>query len=202
MGKTNVSHSDLQSFMEIAESLQIKGLSTSNKKIKEVINANDSKDNCKRSLNSQNSLEEPNKKEIKLDDSTDLTIDDDEDDDCETTTSTNDIDLIPIPEVSMTESRFESSKSDIVQSSLKISNTQSLNTDSYDLSIMNERAHTENPSCSNSNITMLSSTSLLHGNCIFNRNNTVATQQGLKTYWYAMKHKFLTIFKFNVINFF
>jgi hypothetical protein len=29
-------------------------------------------------------------------------------------------------------------------------------------------------------ITMLSSTSLLHGNCIFNRNNTVATQQGMK----------------------
>lgn len=27
---------------------------------------------------------------------------------------------------------------------------------------------------------MLSSTSLLHGNCIFNRNNTVATQQGMK----------------------
>lgn len=33
------------------------------------------------------------------------------------------------------------------------------------------------------NVTMLSATSLLHNSMIFNRNNTVATQQGLKTYW-------------------
>lgn len=36
---------------------------------------------------------------------------------------------------------------------------------------------------------MLSSTSLLHGNCIFNRNNTVATQQGLKTYWLCKSYR-------------
>lgn len=42
---------------------------------------------------------------------------------------------------------------------------------------------------SGSNITMLSSTSLLHGNCIFNRNNTVATQQGLKTYWLCKSYR-------------
>ena len=42
---------------------------------------------------------------------------------------------------------------------------------------------------SGSNITMLSSTSLLHGNCIFNRNNTVATQAGLKTYWLCKSYR-------------
>lgn len=36
---------------------------------------------------------------------------------------------------------------------------------------------------------MLSSTSLLHGNCIFNRNNTVATQHGLKTYWLCKSYR-------------
>lgn len=39
------------------------------------------------------------------------------------------------------------------------------------------------------NITMLSSTSLLHGNCVFNRNNTVATQQGMKTYWLCKSYR-------------
>lgn len=42
---------------------------------------------------------------------------------------------------------------------------------------------------SGSNITMLSSTSLLHGNCIYNRNNTVATQQGMKTYWLCKSYR-------------
>lgn len=36
---------------------------------------------------------------------------------------------------------------------------------------------------------MLSSTSLLHGNCVFNRNNTVATQQGMKTYWLCKAYR-------------
>ncbi|XP_055679827.1 sex determination protein fruitless [Lutzomyia longipalpis] len=40
-----------------------------------------------------------------------------------------------------------------------------------------------------SNVTMLSTTSLLHGNCIFNRNNTVATQQGMKTYWLCKSYR-------------
>lgn len=39
------------------------------------------------------------------------------------------------------------------------------------------------------NVTMLSSTSLLHANCIFNRNNTVATQQGMKTYWLCKSYR-------------
>ncbi|KAL5285558.1 hypothetical protein ACFFRR_007332 [Megaselia abdita] len=42
---------------------------------------------------------------------------------------------------------------------------------------------------SGGNIVMLSSTSLLHGNCVFNRNNTVATQQGMKTYWLCKSYR-------------
>ncbi|XP_031636675.1 histidine-rich glycoprotein-like [Contarinia nasturtii] len=42
---------------------------------------------------------------------------------------------------------------------------------------------------SGGNVTMLSSTSLLHANCIFNRNNTVATQQGMKTYWLCKSYR-------------
>ncbi|XP_036672970.3 broad-complex core protein isoform X1 [Drosophila suzukii] len=40
-----------------------------------------------------------------------------------------------------------------------------------------------------SNMVMLSTTSLLHGNCVFNRNNTVATQQGMKTYWLCKSYR-------------
>lgn len=179
LGKTNVNHVDLQAFMEIAESLQIKGLSTNNKKIKEVIDATGDKNirEGKRSFNNFESIHESNPKEAKLEDITDLTAEDDGE-----SSSANDIDLIPIPEVSMIESNFDPTKSDNVPSSIKIACSQSLNSD-YDTSIMNERLISENPNSSSSNITMLSSTSLLHGNCIFNRNNTVATQQGLKTYW-------------------
>ncbi|XP_017082718.1 broad-complex core protein isoform X1 [Drosophila eugracilis] len=42
---------------------------------------------------------------------------------------------------------------------------------------------------SGSNMVMLSTTSLLHGNCVFNRNNTVATQQGMKTYWLCKSYR-------------
>lgn len=38
-------------------------------------------------------------------------------------------------------------------------------------------------------IQLLSSTSLLHSNCIFNRNNTVATHQGMKTYWLCKSYR-------------
>lgn len=38
-------------------------------------------------------------------------------------------------------------------------------------------------------IAMLSPTSILHGNCVFNRNNTVATQQGMKTYWLCKNYR-------------
>ncbi|KAH8383299.1 hypothetical protein KR009_007932 [Drosophila setifemur] len=48
--------------------------------------------------------------------------------------------------------------------------------------------HMDIPS-SGSNMVMLSTTSLLHGNCVFNRNNTVATQQGMKTYWLCKSYR-------------
>lgn len=42
-----------------------------------------------------------------------------------------------------------------------------------------------------SNVTMLSATSLLHNSMIFNRNNTVATTQGMKTYWLWWNDSFI-----------
>ncbi|KAH8326551.1 hypothetical protein KR067_010064 [Drosophila pandora] len=48
--------------------------------------------------------------------------------------------------------------------------------------------HMDIPS-NGSNMVMLSTTSLLHGNCVFNRNNTVATQQGMKTYWLCKSYR-------------
>lgn len=45
------------------------------------------------------------------------------------------------------------------------------------------------PSSDCPNVVMLSSTSLLHGQCVFNRNNTVATQQGMKTYWLCKSYR-------------
>lgn len=116
--------------------------------------------------------------------------------------------VIPFPEISLVESRFDmSSKSresmDTHQSScnLKIGESQSLsNFASFDFPgdssplveapAKNSSAQSEFPNePSGSNITMLSSTSLLHGNCIFNRNNTVATQAGLKTYWLCKSYR-------------
>jgi hypothetical protein len=125
----------------------------------------------KRTLNQDdNSNDEPARKEAKCEDVTDLTIEDDIE-------SCNEIDLIPTtPEITMVAAHAEN-----LHSNLKIASSQSLNFEHFDTSAMpNER--TENP-FPNSRVQMLSSTSLLHGNCIFNRNNTVATQQGLKTYW-------------------
>lgn len=173
-GKTNVHQEDLQTFVGIAESLQIKGLSSNNKKIKDIIDGGggEQSPSKKRSLrNSENdeSNDEPNSKEPKLEDVIDVSIDD-----CESTS--NEIDLNPVAEISMNESRFDKSNT-----TLKITSAQTLNIDSFE-SMMNERMSFENP-CSYSSVNLVSSNSLLHGNCIFNRNNTVATQQGLKTYW-------------------
>lgn len=85
--------------------------------------------------------------------------------------------------------------------SLKIAGSQSLSHfGSFDFQhdsnsggeAQNKNLTTEIPNevpSSGSSITMLSSTSLLHGNCIFNRNNTVATQAGLKTYWLCKSYR-------------
>ncbi|KAL7040829.1 hypothetical protein ACKWTF_000532 [Chironomus riparius] len=68
-----------------------------------------------------------------------------------------------------------------------LSNSNNLN----DLS----KSHMEVPpgthNTSLTNVTMLSATSLLHNSMIFNRNNTVATQQGMKTYWLWYEFNFL-----------
>lgn len=104
-----------------------------------------------------------------------------------------------IPEVSMVESKFNQNKPrepSETQSGLKIAGSQSLNNfTSFDLH--GDASMSDDSQCkynytgseSGSNITMLSSTSLLHGNCIFNRNNTVATQAGLKTYWLCKSYR-------------
>lgn len=124
--------------------------------------------------------------------------------------------IIPFPEISLVEQRFDmnsksrDSTSDAhLQSAcnIKISESQSLNNfGSFDFSneqsllvelpskcsAASSNAAPEIPNevpSSGSNITMLSSTSLLHGNCIFNRNNTVATQAGLKTYWLCKSYR-------------
>lgn len=86
---------------------------------------------------------------------------------------------------------------------LKISESQTLSSfSSYDFSndsnnllvevqpkILSANTEIPNEGPTGSSITMLSSTSLLHGNCIFNRNNTVATQSGLKTYWLCKSYR-------------
>lgn len=119
---------------------------------------------------------------------TDLTLDDDGDQSAQ-------FHLIPIPEITMMESRYDTNRSLPEPCSLKIAATQSLN--NYGSMDFNESSE---PQCKNStevpnevpngsSITMLSSTSLLHGNCIFNRNNTVATQAGLKTYWLCKSYR-------------
>lgn len=116
--------------------------------------------------------------------------------------------MIPFPEISLVEPRYEincktrESTCD-PSSKLKITESQSLssfgpfdynNEQNLLVEIPAKRSNAtpeipnEVPS-SGSNITMLSSTSLLHGNCIFNRNNTVATQAGLKTYWLCKSYR-------------
>lgn len=122
---------------------------------------------------------------------TDLTLDDDIDQSAQ-------FSIIPIPEVTMMESRYDSKSRDSLETcNLKIAAAQSLNnfgpldyanSESVDPHC---KASTEVPNevPNGSNITMLSSTSLLHGHCIFNRNNTVATQAGLKTYWLCKSYR-------------
>lgn len=126
-------------------------------------------------------------------DVTDLTIDDE----CEA--QSNEDLLLTVPEISMVESR-PSDSSNVKQkddSMRIISHPQPLSLFSpYEYSpeaLLIEAQNKSNEASINttpgSNVTMLSSTSLLHGNCIFNRNNTVATQQGLKTYWLCKSYR-------------
>jgi FLYWCH zinc finger domain len=116
--------------------------------------------------------------------------------------------IIPMPEISIVESRMDvnnpkshdNTDSQFPTCNLKISAAQSLNKfSSYDFNNQpnnqdfptkssNEIAEIANE-VSERGITMLSSTSLLHGSCVFNRNNTVATQAGLKTYWLCKSYR-------------
>lgn len=127
---------------------------------------------------SQSELRENSQvKEPKLED-IDLT-----EDDCEN--SINDADCIAIPEVSMIECHSEDDPK-AKESSLKITSIVSAN--HFDFNNEKYAKMIDNPmpvhqTCPNTDIIMYSSTSLLFENCIFNKNNVVATQQGLKTYW-------------------
>lgn len=130
------------------------------------------------------------------------------DEDLESEATDDQFQVIPMPEISMVEVGYDSDRKSRSSSdnqspscSLKIVESQSLNTfGTFDFggesnhlveTSKNSNATTEIPnevSPNGSNITMLSSTSLLHGSCVFNRNNTVATQAGLKTYWLCKIH--------------
>lgn len=156
----------------------------------------------KRSLNS-NEMSPVQSKILKTDEATDQDITDLTNED---EAQSNEELLIAVPEISMIESRPDSNSTksrdghDNSSPNLRISSSQSLNIFGGQFDFQNESLQlTESPnkpssildvnSASGSNITMLSSTSLLHGNCIFNRNNTVATQQGLKTYWLCKSYR-------------
>lgn len=121
--------------------------------------------------------EEPPHKEPKLEEVTDLT-----EDDCEI--SIND-DSIGIPEISIGETRFDEHNFREIPSGLKITSIVSAN--QFDFSSEDKYGKPSDipctSTCPNTDIVMYSPTSLLYDNCIFNRNNIVATQGGLKTYW-------------------
>lgn len=203
-GVVNVKQSELQNFMKIAETLHIKGLTT-----KEPAYEVMKEKTIKRSHEESSDLPEDGEpdqksKEIKLDvecEVTDLTQEDEQlvDDD--------NFDISTVSEVTIEPRKHESRSRDSFDhplGGLKISSTQSLT--SYEpiesLKATNSAVPelpNEVPS-SGSNITLLSSTSLLHGSCVFNRNNTVATQAGLKTYWLCKSYR-VSMCKVRYLNF-
>ncbi|CRK96841.1 CLUMA_CG009870, isoform A [Clunio marinus] len=209
-GAVNVKQSELSAFMKIAETLQIKGLTTNPKENKRTSSGEKSKEKfsdqkspLKRCNESPPTTENQNSnKQQKIqNDVTDLTIDDD--DESQVDEQFN----VSVPEISMVELGLDSnplsSKShdsseahlSFTPTTLKISSSQSLGSSSFDTKSESKDSENRQPEIPNevpssgANITMLSSTSLLHGNCIFNRNNTVATQAGLKTYWLCKSYR-------------
>lgn len=219
LGTVNVQQCDLQAFMRIAESLKIKGLTSSskvqatNRKSTEAVPATTSsrekqKFGLKRHLESDeaenaydnNSSESDYKNNIiEINDLSNDDGDEEEGADAELDDDNQLTFPITIPEVTMQDSNPKMSgqddhnKATAGHSNLKISSTHSLSnftTNDYANESKKQAVFTENPpDSSGSNVTMLSSTSLLHGNCIFNRNNTVATQAGLKTYWLCKSYR-------------
>lgn len=223
-GSVNVKQDQLKAFMAIAETLQIKGLTTNPKEQKS--NATDAsrgeEKSCtieldltlililadKRSREEDNEDDESNNhKQQDRKEHIDLTNDEEFDPEM----NEDQFELLPIPEITMMEASYGNGikmrrSSEGQSCNLRIVESQTLNNlGSFDLNNeplnnfletppknSNNASMTEIPnevSPSGSNITMLSSTSLLHGNCIFNRNNTVATQAGLKTYWLCKSYR-------------
>lgn len=209
MGTVNVQQCELQAFMKIAESLKIKGLTSSSKTptIKKSQDEAETEKSLSEKKIAQKRHLEVEERENENDDNstsesdyrnniieiTDLSNDDDEDQDNEIIDNNLHNFPITIPEVTMHDSNPKTTSDDHKSghNNLKISSAQTLNHFTSDFNESKKQAFfTENPpDSSGSNVTMLSSTSLLHGNCIFNRNNTVATQAGLKTYWLCKSYR-------------
>ncbi|XP_055304631.1 GATA zinc finger domain-containing protein 14-like isoform X2 [Sitodiplosis mosellana] len=230
-GVVNVKHTELNSFMKIAQQLQIKGLHTSSKQ--EVhqsqshhhaqkspsspVGSYSSKsaiDNYSNAFHSSSLIGQKraaldyssghsesatSKKHLKRSsDSVDNDIS------AESMENLSSEDGFPIPQISMIESgRFDLSNVKRESGESPSSNRNLAAPYNFEYSrLANAGSSTGAGSSSSSainanhmdiptggNITMLSSTSLLHGNCIFNRNNTVATQQGMKTYWLCKSYR-------------
>jgi hypothetical protein len=202
LGSVNVQQSELKAFMKIAESLKVKGLTSSSRNSSNSSPVQDKEKSSQETKSSghKRHIEPDFKEEDIINDNeykniieiTDLSNDGDDDQDNEINDESMQNYTIPIPEVSMHESRLMMDNDD-KHNSLKITSISGhgnfdFNNDS--LSMKKPAFFAENPcDSSGSNVTMLSSTSLLHGNCIFNRNNTVATQAGLKTYWLCKSYR-------------
>lgn len=207
MGTVNVQQCELQAFMKIAESLKIKGLTSSSKTPtikKSQDEAETEKSSTEKKVAQKRHLEVDERDNENDDNSTsesdyrnniieitDLSNDDEDDQDNEITDNLQNF-PITIPEVTMHDPKTTLDDHKLGHNNLKISSAQSLNNfnNDYNNESKKQTFFTENPpDSSGSNVTMLSSTSLLHGNCIFNRNNTVATQAGLKTYWLCKSYR-------------
>lgn len=209
LGSVNVKQIELQAFMKIAETLQIKGLTTNPHATlpKKLITETKSERSLSKSPDNKltNNIKRPAEmsaeeysqkaKEKRHHEATADIIAHNIDN------STNEEGFLPAPEISIIESKFEAmTKRDNnnESSALRLGSSQSLSNFGFDYSTEmsapssgDSKSFAEVPQvpAAGSNITMLSSTSLLHGNCIFNRNNTVATQQGLKTYWLCKSYR-------------
>jgi tRNA U34 5-carboxymethylaminomethyl modifying enzyme MnmG/GidA len=164
----NILQEEIPDFMKIAETLKIKGL------------VNDTK---KRNFaeNIETSMNDLNAKKVKR---AHEDNDDGKNNKNKSKEYSQDHDeaqmMLTEPEISIETEHESSNKSEMNQDGRKMANV-TIN-DPYGQFDLNDAMHLSQMKLpmdvTGSNITMISSTSLLHGNCIYNRNNTVATQQG------------------------